>query len=106
MTPPTKAEVVEYFEAKGYRPEVGAKAFDYYDVAKWHDRDGKPVKCWKQKMIGVWFKPENKKGNGKINFDDDNAILSKCRELGIKTDGKLRKDLIARIQNAAQIRTA
>ena len=54
-------EVVEYFVENGYTPEAGKKAFQYYDTAGWKDASGKPVKNWKQKMIAVWFKPENKR---------------------------------------------
>jgi len=53
--------------------------------------------------IGIkleWLDAYKAKGNGKINFDDDNAIVAKCRELGITTDGKNRKQLITSIQNA------
>ena len=57
-TPPTLSEVQEYFKEKGYGN--AQKAFDYYESADWHDANGKKVKNWKQKMQGVWFKPENK----------------------------------------------
>jgi hypothetical protein len=54
-------EVIEYFIENGYTPEAGKKAFNYYSTAAWKDASGKPVKNWKQKMIAVWFKPENEK---------------------------------------------
>jgi len=54
-------EVVQYFEENGYTPEAGKKAFNYYSTAAWKDASGKQVKNWKQKMIAVWFKPENEK---------------------------------------------
>ena len=57
---PTLIEVKEYFKLKGYTPETASKAYDYYEANGWKDRNNKPVKNWKQKMIGVWFKPENK----------------------------------------------
>jgi hypothetical protein len=60
FVPPTVDQVKEYFKEKGYREDVAQKAFDYYDAAKWTDSEGKKVKSWKQKMIGVWFKDENK----------------------------------------------
>ena len=31
-----------------------------YDVADWHDSQGKQIKNWKQKAYQVWFKDENK----------------------------------------------
>jgi len=60
FTPPTEKEVVDYFKEKGYREIAGKKAFEYYNEADWEDSSGKKIKNWKQKMIGVWFKEENK----------------------------------------------
>lgn len=57
--PPTLKEVEDYFVENGYMIAAAAKAYKYYDTAKWHDSKGSPVKNWKQKMISVWFKPEN-----------------------------------------------
>jgi hypothetical protein len=64
--PPSLQEVTEYFKANGYTAEAARKAFDYYEAGKdhhsgnWKDSKGKVVKAWKQKMQGVWFKPENR----------------------------------------------
>ena len=58
--PPTESEVIKYFVEKGYVASAGKKAFRYYDAANWKDGKGSQVKNWKQKMIGVWFKDENK----------------------------------------------
>ena len=58
--PPSVAEVIKYFFENGYSVEVGKKAFEYYSTANWKDSKGSQVKNWKQKMIGVWFKDENK----------------------------------------------
>jgi len=57
---PTLDEVKLYFKENGYTQQSAIKAFSYYDVAKWHDSKGSPIKNWKQKMQGVWFKDENK----------------------------------------------
>ena len=62
FAPPTQSEVISYFLEKGYTQEAACKAFDYYDVADWTDSNGKKIKNWKQKMIAVWFKEENKAG--------------------------------------------
>lgn len=62
FSPPTQSEVISYFLEKGYTQEAACKAFDYYDVADWTDSTGKKIKNWKQKMIAVWFKEENKAG--------------------------------------------
>lgn len=58
--PPTQKEVIDFFKEKGYKESAGKKAWEYYDAADWNDSTGKKIKSWKQKMIGVWFKDENK----------------------------------------------
>ena len=58
--PPMIDEVINYFKEKGYSKESAKTAFDYYNVADWQDSKGNQVLNWKQKMISVWFKPENK----------------------------------------------
>jgi len=60
FNPPSLEEVKEYFQLKGYTQESAKKAFEFYDVAEWVDSKGNKVKNWKQKMIAVWFKEENK----------------------------------------------
>ena len=57
---PAFFEVENYFTENGYSKEAAQKAFNYYSAANWKDSKGKQVKNWKQKMIGVWFKEENK----------------------------------------------
>jgi len=59
--PPLINDVVNYFLEKGYSAEIGKKAFEYYDTAGWKDSQGNQVRNWKQKMIAVWFKEENKR---------------------------------------------
>lgn len=58
--PPTLQEVKEFFKEKGYMDKIAVTAFNHYDLAKWHDTKGNPVKNWKQKMNTVWFKDENR----------------------------------------------
>lgn len=72
--PPTLDEVKEYFKEKGYSEEAAKRAFDYYEAGGWKDSTGKPVKSWKQKMIAVWFKPQNlqEKNQQKEIFNPDN----------------------------------
>ena len=48
----------KHFFENGYTETGARKAFDYYNSNNWTDSKGKKVKSWKQKMIGVWFKPE------------------------------------------------
>lgn len=59
FTAPTLDEVKDYFKKNGYSEDSAIRAFNYYDAGNWIDGNGKKVKVWKQKMISVWFKPEN-----------------------------------------------
>jgi hypothetical protein len=58
--PPTLSDVQSYFQENGYSIESANKAFNYYASANWVDSKNNKIKNWKQKMIGVWFKEENK----------------------------------------------
>ena len=50
FTPPTLEEVQEYISRNNYN--VDAKTFHkYFTEGNWHDRDGKVVRNWKQKII-------------------------------------------------------
>lgn len=57
---PSLIEVKEYFLEKGYSDASAITAFNYYDSSGWIDSKGNAVRNWKQKMVSVWFKPENK----------------------------------------------
>lgn len=59
--PPSLEEVKQYFDDNGYSIETAIKAYNYYSLADWHDRNEKQVLNWKQKMHTVWFSPENKR---------------------------------------------
>ena len=59
--PPSYEEVWQYFYDNSYTAVAAKKAFDYYEASNWVDSRGNKVKNWKQKMISVWFKDENKK---------------------------------------------
>jgi hypothetical protein len=52
FTPPTLAEVTQWFTEQGSTAEAGAKAWQYYTDGNWHDAKGSPVKSWRQKMRG------------------------------------------------------
>lgn len=60
FVPPTLDEVKAYFKERGYTAEIATKAYDYYSTANWKDSNGRRIKDWKQKMISVWFKDEDK----------------------------------------------
>lgn len=59
FTPPLVEEVIKYFVENGYKIEAAKKAHEYYSINNWIDSQGTKIQNWKQKMIGVWFKPEN-----------------------------------------------
>jgi len=61
FVPPEIDEVIKYFLENGYTENSATKAFKYYAEGNWKDSAGKQVLNWKQKMRGVWFKPDNKK---------------------------------------------
>lgn len=63
FTPPTEKAVIDYFDERGYTEEAAKLAYEFYAVADWIDSRGCAVKNWKQKMLSVWFKPENKKAD-------------------------------------------
>lgn len=50
FTPPSLDEVKAYATTRG-RTDLTKSFFDYYDAGDWKDKDGKPVKNWKQKFI-------------------------------------------------------
>jgi len=60
FAPPTIQEVESFFSEKGYSLSTADKAFEYYSTADWKDSKGNKVQNWKQKMISVWFKEENR----------------------------------------------
>lgn len=61
--PPNLEEVVEFFVGNGYTKTSAEKAFTYYMEGGWKDGNGRPVKNWRQKMRGVWFRPEHKEAS-------------------------------------------
>lgn len=60
FVPPSSDDVLKYFAENDYSEQLALTAYKYYDTAGWKDSHGKQVKNWKQKMIAVWFKEENK----------------------------------------------
>jgi len=93
FSPPTPEEVQSYFFENGFTKTAGLKAFNYYDVANWKDSRGNQVKNWKQKMISVWFKDENKI-NGTQVFNNRNLTRSERNAL------ECQKFINGRLENA------
>lgn len=60
FVPPQLEDVIKYFNENGYSKESAIKSFNYYDISNWVDSRGNKIRNWKQKMNGVWFKPENR----------------------------------------------
>mgnify|MGYP003660492597 CR=1 FL=1 len=54
-------DVIDYFASNNYTEEAAKKFFNFYKESNWFDTNNKKIKNWKQKAIGVWFKPENLK---------------------------------------------
>lgn len=72
---PTQQEVIDFFISKGKTEDLAKQAYEYYDLADWHDAKGNKVKNWKQKMIAVWINNNNftkttkTQNNGKTTSD-------------------------------------
>jgi len=77
---PQIEDVKLFFEENGYAN--GEKAWNYYNDADWKDSTGKPVKNWKQKMRGVWFKDENRKQAPKEKVMTLTAYIDQQKALG------------------------
>jgi hypothetical protein len=80
---PALSDVQDYFKENGYTTESASKAFNYYASANWVDSKGNKVKNWKQKMQGVWFKPENEIKGTQSADQDHNSKMG----IRIKPDG-------------------
>ena len=57
---PSQEEVILFFRANGFRDDIAIQCYKYYEDGSWKDSSGKKIISWKQKMRGVWFKPEHK----------------------------------------------
>ena len=65
--PPTLEEIKNYCKERNNGVDC-QRFYDYYAVNDWKDKDGKPIKNWKQKIIAVW----EKKGNSKSSAQNQN----------------------------------
>jgi hypothetical protein len=81
FTPPELFDVIDYFKEKGFPIELAKRAFEFYDTANWIDSKGNKVKNWKQKMLSVWLKPENKtQQNGQSKPSRQSATIDVYKE--------------------------
>ena len=84
FVPPTIEEFTAYCKDNGFE-SIATKAFKYYSdaIPPWTDKDGKPVRSWKQKLQGVWFKNENNKPRSAPRFGrqevDNEALKEQAR---------------------------
>lgn len=69
FSPPTLDEVKEYATTRG-RIDLAKRFFDYYHAGDWKDKDGKPVKNWKQKFI-TW---ENHNPQAEVQHNKQNQL--------------------------------
>jgi hypothetical protein len=67
FSPPTVEQTIQFFIENGFSESSARKAHAYYQDNEWKDSRNNPVKNWKQKMRGVWFKDENRAGTDKHN---------------------------------------
>ena len=54
---PTLDEIITFAKERDLNLDLTKRFFDYYEVANWHDPNGKPIKNWKQLFL-VWVKNE------------------------------------------------
>lgn len=67
FVPPTLAEVEAYCRERGNAVDA-KRFFDYYEVGKWKDKSGEPVRNWKQKLI-TWEKKQAPSEKGGKNAE-------------------------------------
>jgi hypothetical protein len=91
MVPPTVEEVILYFTENGFSESLARRAFKSYSVADWHDSQGKKVMNWKQKMINVWFKEENK-GTSVRGKSSESAYAGGKSPLKLDMEARERED--------------
>ena len=79
--PPTLEEVKTYCLDERKNNVDYKRFFDYYNVSNWKDRDGKPLKNWKQKIIAVWEKQSggNNPAPQKNNSEKEDFYMSLSR---------------------------
>lgn len=85
FTPPTLEEVKEYFNSRNLLESTAQRFYDYYTAGCWKDGKGDRIKNWKQKVIAVWDKPENKiKTEKQIVIDEENQKEAEKQKLWIE----------------------
>lgn len=78
--PPSREEMMDYCQEKGYDRSLGAQAYEYYSVADWKDAKGDQVLNWKQKLIASWLKNAQKGVKFQITNENDTNIPGYVKE--------------------------
>ena len=60
FTPPTLEEWLDFCTEKGLKQQRMTEAYEGYECAGWKDSRGNQIKNWKQKILNVWCKDENR----------------------------------------------
>lgn len=60
FVPPTLEEWLDFCAEKGLKQQRMTEAYEGYECAGWKDSRGNPIKNWKQKILNVWCKDENR----------------------------------------------
>ena len=92
FTTPTIEEVKEYFESRNLLESTAQRFYDYYTAGCWKDGKGNRIKNWKQKVIAVWDKPENrKKTEESIRIEEKRTEENEKFNYWLKNSNKLRE---------------
>jgi hypothetical protein len=86
---PSIEEFTSYFVSRGSTEQQGKHWFDYYDVADWHDTNGKPVINWKQKVLPkiesfLKTKTDERKSNGQVHIERHSQQLDWAKQWDIE----------------------
>lgn len=92
FTPPTLEEVKEYFKSRNLLESTAQRFYDYYTTGCWKDGKGDKIKNWKQKVISVWDKPENKiKTEKQIQIDEKRNEEAQSTNMFVKNSSLISK---------------
>ena len=85
FTPPTLDEVKAYCQERNSSVDP-VRFFDYFTAGGWHDKNGTPVKSWKQKLI-TWENHSNGQSGNASAYDSTKAAMESLMEK-YRTEGK------------------
>ena len=91
---PTVDEVKDYIKENDYNVDY-LTFFRYYDASGWKDKDGKPVKNWKQKVI-TWSGRENSRNPREKEITTEDSMPTYNVEKNPTVDENRLNELLAR----------